>query len=298
MQELINQFVREKQFLRNVTPKTVRFLYQSMNAFTRSLGDVDPNSLDRARLNEFVVKMRESGLRPVSCNTYISGVNSFLTWLFENGHTPEHLKVKQLKEEKKVIQPFKDEHLKALLSWKPNGFYEWRLHALVCLIIDSGVRIEEALTLELSKVDLNNLLLTIYGKGSKERIVPMSLELRKVFWRYLKLRTAPGTFLFCTSRGNRLSYDNSRRDFQNLCEHLGITDVRCSFHTLRHTFAYKYAQSFARLTGSAENGIFHLQRQLGHESLTMTRRYVELQPEDLRDAHIRASIMNSLKQRG
>lgn len=97
MQELIEQFVKEKQYLKNVTPKTVRFLYQSMYAFTRSLGEIEPSSLNKAKLSEFVVKMRESGLSAISCNTYISGVNSFLTWLCENGYTSEHLKIKQLK---------------------------------------------------------------------------------------------------------------------------------------------------------------------------------------------------------
>lgn len=295
MQELIEQFVKEKQYLKNVTPKTVRFLYQSMNAFTRSLGDFEPSSLNKAKLSEFVVKMRESGQSPISCNTYISGVNSFLTWLYENGYTAEHLKIKQLKEEKKVIQTFNDEQLKMLISWKPVGFYEWRLYALVCLIVDCGVRIEEALTLELSKVDLDNLLLTVYGKGSKERIIPMSFELRKVLCRYLKLRTAPGYILFCSRSGSRISYHNSLKYFKHLCKQLGITGVRCSWHTLRHRFAYKYAQSFAQMSGSAENGIFHLQRQLGHESLVMTRKYVELQPEDLKQAHMKTSIMQKLK---
>jgi len=54
MQDLIEQFVKEKQFLKNVNPKIVRFLYQSMNAFTRALGYVEPGSLDKAKPNEFV----------------------------------------------------------------------------------------------------------------------------------------------------------------------------------------------------------------------------------------------------
>jgi hypothetical protein len=56
-----------------------------------------------------------------------------------------------------------------------------------------------------------------------------------------------------------------------------------------------YARSFARLTGSAENGILHLQKQLGHTTLAMTRRYVELQPEDLQAAHTVASPLTRLK---
>ena len=213
MQGLFDQFLKEKRFLKNITPKTAIFLCKLSKSFVRTLGEIEPSSLNKAKLNEFVVRACESGLSAVSCNTYISGINSFLTWLYENGHTTEHLSIKQLKEEKRAIQMFKDDQLKALLGWKPRGFYEWRLYALVCLIMDTGVRIKEALTVELSKVDFDNLLITVYGKGSKER---------KVLWNYLKVRKAPGRLLFCTTSGNNYTYDNSPRDFKNLCKRLNI----------------------------------------------------------------------------
>jgi integrase/recombinase XerD len=100
--------------------------------------------------------------------------------------------------------------------------------------------------------------------------------------------------VFTTQRGGKIEYHNTLGNFKALCGKLGITGLRCSFHTLRHTFTYRYAQSFARMTGSAENGILHLQKQLGHTSLTMVRRYVELQPEGLKAAHTRVSILNRL----
>jgi len=74
-------------------------------------------------------------------------MNSFLSWLKENEHTQEHLKIRQLKEEKKVLQTFDERQIKKIIGWKPTGFYQWRLYALLCLIIDTGIRIEEALTL-------------------------------------------------------------------------------------------------------------------------------------------------------
>lgn len=295
MQELIEQFVKEKQYLKNVTEKTVRFYHNSLNALIRTIGIIRPSELNKALLNECIIKWRESGLSAISCNTYISGINSFLTWLHENRYTTEHLRMRELKTEKKVIQTFNDDHIKRLLSYKPKSFFQWRIYALSCLLIDTGLRIEEAITIEMSNLDLDNLLVAVRGKGQKQRIVPFSFECRKILWRYLKQRPKASQLLFCTRDGCRLSYRNAARDFYILCDRQGIKGVRCSFHTLRHTFAYRYAQSFARMTGSAENGILHLQKQLGHTSLTMTRRYVELQPEDLREAHSKASILNKLR---
>lgn len=289
LDDLFAQFVKERRFLDNVTDKTIQWYWQSWKAYKRTVGT---ETIDKLVLIEFVVKLRESGISVTSVNVYTRAINSFLSWLYEGRHTADHLKIKQIKEDKKIIQTLSDQQIKALLSWKPKSFYQWRLYAIVCLVLDTGVRIQEALTLERSNLDFENLLITVMGKGKKERIVPMSFELRKVLWKFSKMHDFDR--LFTTRRGGKIEYHNTLDDFKSLCEKLSITGVRCSFHTLRHTFAYKYAQSFARMTGSAENGILHLQKQLGHTSLTMVRRYVELQPEDLKAAHTRISILNRL----
>ena len=130
MQGLIEQFVKEKQYLKNVTPKTVRFYHHSLNALVRIIGNVEPSALTKALLNECVIKWREDGLSPISCNTYISGINSFLTWLHENGYTTERLRMRELKTEKKVIQTFTDDHIKRILDYKPKDFYGWRINLL------------------------------------------------------------------------------------------------------------------------------------------------------------------------
>ena len=63
---------------------------------------------------------------------------------------------------------------------KPKRFDQWRLYGIMCLLLDTGLRIEEALTLRRRDVDFDNLLVTVFGKGRKERRVPFSFELRKV----------------------------------------------------------------------------------------------------------------------
>jgi integrase/recombinase XerD len=285
MQELIEQFVKEKRFLKNVTPKTVRFYYQSLKTFSHAAGCLTPSEFNKGVLNECVVKMRESGLSPISCNTYISGINSFLTWLYENEYTKEHLKIRELRTERKILQTFNDEHIRAILMFKPKGFYEWRLYALLCLLIDTGVRIEEALTLTRSKVDFENLLLTVNGKGNKDRTIPMSLELRKGLYRWSNKH--PHQLMFPTRQGARLGYHNVLRDFKNLGKRLGIEGVRVSPHTLRHTFAKNYVKSGGNL--------FYLMKALGHTTLAMSKRYVDLDSEDLKEMHTKTSIMSRLK---
>jgi integrase/recombinase XerD len=85
----------------------------------------------------------------------------------------------RVKEEQSVLPTLTADQIIALVQWKPRRATERRLRALVCTLIDTGLRISEATTLTLDRVDFDNLLLTVKGKGNKERRVPFSYELRR-----------------------------------------------------------------------------------------------------------------------
>jgi integrase/recombinase XerD len=163
---------------------------------------------------------------------------------------------------------------------------------LIATLIDTGIRINEALTLKRSKVDFDNLLITVYGKGNKERTIPISPELRKVLYRWSKRHTFE--LIFCNHDGGKLLQSNIRRDLKALCNRLGIS-TDGSFHKFRHTFGYNFAKTVARVTGDANKGIFHLQKMLGHTTLTTTRVYVDIQPEDLKDIHTQVYMLTKLR---
>ena len=98
LDELFKRFVKEKTFLANVFSKTVRFYQQSYKAFKRTVGEHLP---DRMLLNDFVIKLSEGGMSTGGINVYIRGMNSFLSWLWENNVTSERLRIKELKQEQK-----------------------------------------------------------------------------------------------------------------------------------------------------------------------------------------------------
>lgn len=264
-------FIQDRVYLKNVSEKTVRSYRQAHRHWR--LSRAEPN---RGGLNQFVVYLRKKGLSPGACNVYIRSINSWLSWGCEEGLIPK-LKISQLKEEKKELRVLNREELFKILRMKPVGFFYTRTFVLASTLIDTGCRIEELLTLKESEVDLDNLLLSVIGKGRKERKVPISLELRKTLFRYWKMKHKLDIdgYVFCTRRGKRLSYRNAYRDILKFCESLGVKDV--SPHTFRHTFATHFL---------AEGGSpFHLRRILGHQNLQTTMRYVHLQTEDLKSAH-------------
>jgi integrase len=110
----------------------------------------------------------------------------------ENGHCQQTFsngkpfKLAILAEEKKQLRVFDDADIHRILSFKPTLMNEWRIYSLVCVLVDTGIRINEALNIELERVDFDNLMITVTkGKGKKDRIVPMSMELRKILHRYV-----------------------------------------------------------------------------------------------------------------
>jgi len=279
--ELFERFIREKTFLNNVTPKTVSFYRQSFKAYKQTVGEVMP---DRFILNDFVIKLRERGMAATGANVYIRGVNSFLSWLWENGHTGERLKIKQLKEEQKIIQTYSEDQIRVFINWRPKDWIDWRLYALLMTLIDTGARIDiELLRLSRNQIDFDNLLIKLNGKGGKERYVPMSLELRKVLCRWLQKNEFD--LVFPTRRGNKMLYRNAFRDFELLCKKLG---VECKgFHCFRHTFATEYLRN--------GGGEIYLQKALGHSSLAMTRQYSQVNEFDLQTMHKKTSILSKLR---
>jgi integrase/recombinase XerD len=281
MTELFEQFLQEREYLKNVTPATIKSYRCAWKAATRGLPEL-AEQLDAKVLEGCVLKMRQAGLSPVSVNTHLRSLNAFLRWLHGGGHTATSLVVPKLIAEQKILKTFTVEQIQRFQNHRPTSTSQHRVHTLACLLVDTGLRSNEALSLKRADVDLHNLLLRAMGKGRKERVVPISFELRKILFRWLQ--THEHDYVFATRTGSAISYRNAVRDFGKLCRRLQIKDVRCSFHTLRHTFGLNYIKR--------GGDSFMLQRILGHSTLEMTRRYVNLQTADLSAVHHRLSILS------
>jgi integrase/recombinase XerD len=283
---LFRQFLDERRYLKNVTSDTIEWYETAFKAFRRTLND-DAPVVTKASLQNFVVKMRQRNVKAVSVNTYIKALNAFCRWLHEEGHQTERLKLPLLKLEKRILQTLTDEQMTALLARKPKGFVACRLHALIAFVLDTGVRIDEALTVRASALDYDNLLVTVFGKGRKERRVPFSFELRKVLYRYERLRTAQCPrceLLFPSLNGTRWDQRNALRGLHLLEKRLHLP--RFGWHRLRHTFATNYLRH--------GGDIVRLSMVLGHTQITTTQRYLHLLTEDLSASHQKVSILNRL----
>jgi len=278
-------YVDDRKYLKNVSPKTVAWYSDAWKAFGPHLEPVlasggHPNDGIRSA----ITAMLQRGVRPVSINSYLTCVRAYLNWLHAEQWLKAKPKVQLLKYEHKVIATFSPEQVKRLLAFKPRGRNQTRTHVGSCVMLDSGLRLSEVLELRTADIDFDNLLIKVHGKGNKQRLVPMSYELRKILYRYSVKRKE--SLLFGTRNGTRTTNRNFLRDFKQVCSRLRITGVRCSPHTLRHTFAVGYLR--------AGGNLFYLSRILGHTSVKTTERYLQsLGVEDLQAVHDKLSMLTT-----
>ncbi|HIY50834.1 MAG TPA: tyrosine-type recombinase/integrase, partial [Candidatus Olsenella avicola] len=162
-----------------------------------------------------------------------------------------------------------------------------RDRALLELLYATGARISEAAGLSVSDVDLRARQVRLFGKGSKERVVPVYEAALDWVARYLgegrprlaARSKAPTEALFLSVRGNPMSADALRTRFEAHVRLAGL-DPELTPHAMRHTFATEL------LTGGAD--LRSVQELLGHESLSTTQVYTHLSVERLREAAARS----------
>jgi len=152
----------------------------------------------------------------------------------------------------------------------------------MCVLFGTGMRRSELLGLSVLDVHFDENLITVLGKGNKERSIPMSAYLKRVLKKYLVLRESlckeqVATFtpaLIVNQKGDKLTVHGIDTVFRQLKENLQIPKGRLSPHTWRHTFA----KSFLLNGGD----VFSLQRILGHEDISTTQIYIEYTLSELK----------------
>jgi integrase/recombinase XerD len=222
---------------------------------------------------------------PGGINMYARTINSYLAWLHQEGHSVERLRIKLLPNPPKPYRTFSDQDIRRLITHAPKTWAPLRAWTLAVLLLDTGLRITEALTLEHEHVDLDAMSLTVLGKGQRVRLVPISAEGRKAVFRWLS--RSSGRYVFGTKRGRVWSRRNAYRDITALCRALGIKDARVNPHAFRHCFAVSYVRN--------GGDIYRLSRILGHTSISTTQIYLQsMGLEHLREGHAKYSPLGRL----
>ena len=253
----------------------------------------DPLAADGVQLAAFVSELAEGrdGRRPAAAATLqrkVACLRSFYRHLrredlTDNDPTRDLRSPRSNARLPRVLT--RDQVNRLLMQPRGNGNAAMRDRALLETMYACGLRASEAITLELSELDLEAGVLIARGKGSKERLVPIGSKALETLRVYLALARpelvgiADEPHVFVNMRGQALSRQGLYKIVQRHARAAGL-DSRMSPHTLRHTFATHL------LAGGCD--LRSLQEMLGHADIGTTQIYTHLSSEQLRDVYFDA----------
>jgi site-specific recombinase XerD len=241
------------------------------------------------------LKVRKVGLALSSIECHVRSLRAFFNWLYQEGYAKENIlaRLKPPRVPNKVIEPLNQTEISALLSALDfDTAWGARDATIFLCFLDTGLRIGELVGLKTEDVHLEEGYLKVFGKGQKERIVPIGSSLQRILMRYFyHLRPEPAHLdvpnFFLSLNGQLLSENAVKLVMKRLAERSGIT--RLHAHLLRHTFALNYLMN--------GGDVFSLQQILGHTTLEMVRRYVNLASTQIIAQHHRFSPVDRMNFR-
>jgi integrase/recombinase XerC len=277
---------------RNLSPNTCEYYTYRLRAFRTYLeADTPPDAITADVIRDFLSFELERNSPTTAQHSYCA-LRAFFAYLESEGFVSDNpmTRVAKPKRKQSVIPTLNQSQVEALLATCGRDFYGVRDRAIILTLIDCGLRVSELVTLKLDDVDLLRQTLLVLGKGNKERLVPFGNTVKQALASYIARRGDLETdVLFVGHLGEPMTRHAVRWMLRIRGKEAGITGVRLSPHTLRHTFAVSYLR--------AGGDTFSLQKILGHSSLDMSRRYAELADEDVFERHRMCSPADRLNVR-
>jgi len=268
----MEEFLLEQRCKGN-SPKTIDYYNGAFKIFTNYYdGNNDIESITVPLLRKYTLFLGEDGVRTsTTIQSYVRALRAFLTWCYNEEILSTNLseKYKLPKAKRKTIDVLTDVEINKLMSsFNTNYYVHLRNYCICALMLDSGLRMEEVVTLKISNLHIPEGYAIIDGKGNKERTVPLGDNTRRYLLKYQRKRypREQTDFLFLTTSGYPINKNTIKQLFRKLKKKLDIPRLRA--HLLRHTFATKYL--------SNGGDMYSLQQILGHTSLEMVKRYVHI----------------------
>ena len=277
-----------------LSPHTVASYARDLAQFLDFLADhyarppalADMSALQIADLRAFLAARRRTGAQSRSLNRSISGLRNFARFL-ERRDTPISPAFNLLslpKQPRSLPRPVAQNDALAMIRLAlENAVGVWvgqRDAALLCLLYGAGLRVSEALQLDVENLPLGqDQSLRIRGKGNKERQVPLLPVVRQTLDDYMRAAPfgfAPQDPVFRGKRGGRLSARQAQMTVAGLRQALGLADT-VTPHALRHSFASHLL--------AAGGDLRTIQELLGHSQLSSTQIYTEVDATTLRNVY-------------
>jgi len=273
-QKLIEECFRDAKAYDVLLPASIEKYLSSINKFFSVIGDKRIEDLSNVDFDDLVIKMKDNGAN----NSRIRNVMSAMVWLVNKLQNKgiifndlNLLIIKKPKIMRKEVNYLTESEIERFIDCvakdinKRPTVKNIRFMALIMLLLQTGARIGEVLSIDIEDIDRLNREVKIIGKGNKPRTLFLREETQDWIDRYLSIRKDSEKALFATQDGvSRWKQTDVGRSFRKYKELSGIKK-KFVVHTIRHTFATQYLQQGAALPT--------VQAALGHSDPMTTLKY-------------------------
>lgn len=266
----IDTFLAYLAVEKQASPHTLDAYRRDLSALATWADGRDVTSLDSAALRAFIAHEHRRGLTPKSLQRRLSACRSLYRWLLKQGHLDADpcAGVRAPKATRKLPQVLDVDEAVQLVALPTDAPLGLRDRALLELFYSSGLRLAEVCALRWRDLDFDAGLVTVLGKGSRERIVPVGSHARAALlaWRQASAG-APDDHVFPGRHGRRISARAIQLRMKQLAQRQGVFK-RIHPHLLRHSCASHLLESSGDLRA--------VQELLGHADIATTQIYTHL----------------------
>ena len=296
IEDILEIYIQEKKAL-NKSEKTIINIQGSMKRWMDYLvlSDYSMNisDVDSSYVYSFMNHCLNEEMKPTTLNHYLRDIRAFVYWCIDKKYITDAFKVKLATEDEVIKDTYTDEEMELLLQ-KPHrdaSFVEFRTWAIINWIFATGNRASTVCSIQMKDLNFTKKEIIIQKtKTHKAMIIPFSPSLMTCIKDYIRRFRSDATdeeFLFPNVGNLPLTVNALKSSVQNYNKSRGVD--KTSVHAFRHTFA----KNWIRATGD----VFRLQKLLGHSTLEMTKRYVNMFSDDLKEGFEKFNPLDRMKQR-
>jgi len=269
---------------RNLSKGTIEFYCKKIPLFIEFLStqeitfycDIEPYNI-----RTFLLNLSKDGHNPGGVHCYYRCAKTFINWC-EREFEPENwknpfLKIKAPKVPNNILDPVDSDHVKSMMqTCRCNSYFDARDYAIFLVLLDTGLRSEEFLSLRIEDIDIKEKAIHILkGKGRKSRTVYISEKTLQAIQSYLDYGIRKPGYLWETKTGSQLTYNGLRSIVRRRAKRAGVPAP--TLHSFRRYFALKMIRNGA--------DIFSIQKLMGHSDISILQRYLKQTTEDAQKAH-------------
>lgn len=281
LKESIEEFLRYLKIDKGYSENTINSYRIDLEKFLDYNKNKSINSISNNDIKEYVKWLNEIKLNEKSISRNISCLKSFYKFLviekIVKDNASESLFMPKIK--KSLPSILSEEEVLKLLDVELTDNFSYRNKAMLELMYATGLRVSELVNLRLQDIDLSQDIVRTFGKGSKERVIPIGDYAKEYLEKYIyeyrssMLKKSNNEFLFLNNHGQKMTRQGFFKIIKKIAKEKGI-ERELSPHTLRHSFASHLLKYGADLRT--------IQELLGHSDISTTQIYTHITNEELK----------------